>query len=124
MLLCNTMFAEVVPGDSILRSGKMRHNGQPLSANVWILPVDERLNRCCDGGDVALNTTEGVGGAGRKTLKRIHTGVGVESSRLETKFARTRAVTLISRKYMRELQLEIQSFLPQNRDPGWFPHRA
>ena len=102
MLLCNTMFAEVVPGDSILRSGKMRHNGQPLSANVRILPVDERLNRCCDGGDVALNTTDGVGGASRKPLERIHTGVGVENSRLETKFACTRAVTLISRKYMRE----------------------
>ena len=58
MPLGYTILAEVLPGDPILRSGKMRHNGQPLSANVRILPVDERLNRCCDGGDVALNTTE------------------------------------------------------------------
>ena len=88
------MFAQVLPSDPVLRTRQIWYNGQPLSANIRILSVGERFDCCCHGGDVALNTTEGVGWAGRKPLERIQTGVGVESSRLETKFARSRAVTL------------------------------
>ena len=140
MPLCNAMLAHILPGDPVLRTRQIWDYCQALSTNVRILPVGERSDRCCHGGDVALNTTEGVGRAGRKPLKRIQTGVGVENSRLETKFARTRASTLRSGRYergldltmestlisgyVRELHLEIQSFLPQNRGLGWFPHRA
>ena len=96
MPLCNTMFAKVLPGDPVLRTRKIWDNLQSLSTNVRILPVGERSDCCCHGGDVALNTTKGVGGSGRKPLKRIQIGVGVKNSRLETKCARTRASTLIS----------------------------
>ena len=135
------MFAEGVPRDAVLRTRTIWDPLRCLSTNVRILPVGERFYGCCHGGDVALNTTESVGRPSQKPLKRIQTGVGVENSRLETKFARTRASTLRSGRYergldltmestlisgyVRELHLEIQSFLPQNSlGPGWFPHRA
>ena len=103
---CNTI-AHILPGDPVLRTWQIWDNCQALSTNVGILPVGERFYGCCHGGDVALNTTEGVGRPSKKPLKRIQTGVGVESSRLETKFARTRASTLISGRRERELHLEI-----------------
>ena len=64
-----------------------------------------------------MNTTEGVGRAGRKPLKRIQTGVGVKNSRLETKFARTRAVTLMSGRHVRELDSR-KLLTPEQFGPG------
>ena len=111
------MFAQILPGDTVLRTLKVRHNLQSLSANIRILPVSERLDCCCNGGNVTLDTTKGVCWTGRKPFERILAGAGVENSRLETKFPRTRASTLVSRNRVRDLDL-VKQLTPEQHGPG------
>ena len=118
MPLCNAMLAQILPGDPVLRSRQIWDNLQSLSTNVRILPLGEQSDRCCHGGSVALNTTEGVRRSGKQSLKRIQTGVGVENSRLETKFACTRASTLKSGRHNKR-ELDSRKLLtPEQFGPG------